>query len=233
MLLAYIACAVRIVARLTRTALCAARTETCASTSEDCGDCCAVAGGGGGPPVAVSGATGVVAETTSAAATSDARIARWSPADDPADDGEMAEMLTVGPSARPCVDLRGSATFLVVRLVALLALVGCAGGGPSTPEALVALLQQEGGVRCTAVTQAGPAATRCASPDGDLIGVVTDDPAGVIRRTRVEFGGPWIATDRWVVVSDRGDLDRLRGIRDRLGVGALYLDVDEVPVEVD
>ncbi len=92
------------------------------------------------------------------------------------------------------------------------------------------------------VTCVGP--TEPVSPDADadvssgvdsspdLTVGLTADPAGALRGTRTG-GGPWIVGDDWIVIAYDNDLERLTEIRDAIGHGDLYRDIDEVPVRVD
>ena|GEM_PF-5545939 len=66
----------------------------------------------------------------------------------------------------------------------------------------------------------------------DLTVGLTADPAGALRGTRTG-GGPWIVGDDWIVIAYDNDLERLTEIRDAIGHGDLYRDIDEVPVRVD
>ena len=141
-------------------------------------------------------------------------------------------------------------------VVALTALLGAC-GGPWSPESANGLLDEletAGLVVCVDRREPLPDIVTCVGPvdapspedaetvedvdadevasSADLTVGLTADPAGALRGTRTG-GGPWIVGDDWIVIAYDGDLDRLREIRDTIGHGDLYVDVDEVPVRVD
>lgn len=237
---------------LTCSAAWAPSTAACASTSEDCGEDCAVATLGGGPDVAaVSGAGGVEADATCAAAPEKALMACWIPAVPAA-----IELIPIGrvigidpanlsgfrSASWPALACRGMqplrprphrARWPLLAAVLVLAVTAC-GYSPGSAAALLDDLEDAGAAVCTERREPVPDVMTCVDPvNGDLTVGLTDDPAGALRRTRATAGGPWVVGRNWVVISYDDDLDRLREIRDLIGHGELYLDVDEVPVQVD
>lgn len=115
----------------------------------------------------------------------------------------------------------------------VLAVAACGGYTPASPEALLDELEEAGVLTCRERRSPAEGIATCESDDGDLTVGLTGDPAGAIRSTRESAGGPWIVGGDWIVISYDNDLDRLREIRDTIGHGDLYQDIDEVPVEVD
>lgn len=129
-----------------------------------------------------------------------------------------------------------------VVVVACVGLVMACGGpwSPASPDAVLDDLEARGAVTCTDRVAMSPRIVTCAvdgssgqpAQGADLTVGLTDDPATALRTTRGP-GGPWIVGEDWIVIAHDDDLERMRAVRDAIGHGDLYTDIDEVPVRVD